>query len=66
MSGVKEIIGRAQRDAHIAASGSAVISVERAGGFETFNSSSYNDGNGNVSFAPPVDNTVWLITVTSP
>lgn len=66
MSGVKDVVGRVARDAHIAASGSAVISVDAVGGYETFNSSSYNDGNGNISGASPVDNTIWRIVVTSP
>ena len=62
---VLEVVGRGARDAVMVASGSIIISVDLVGGFETFNSSSYNDGNGNVSFAPPVDNTIWRIVVGS-
>ena len=62
---VVEVIGRGARDAFLVASGSIIISVDLAGGFETFNSSSYNDGNGNITEAPPVDNTIWRIVVGS-
>ena len=62
---VLEVVGRGARDVILVASGSIVISVDLVGGFETFNSSSYNDGRGNISQAPPVDNTIWRIVVGS-